>query len=283
MKDNLFDIAHLLEVEKGEQDDLNSIPYEDKMDISKLLRSKDSNRSMSGGGGGGTPKDKDYICTFDPNKANYDKPEIYESLDKSLHEIDNDKKTLMLCSIKQFKKQLVDMIVVINNFFDSFTTELHKDNDIDQLYRNYMLSLDQIKQSMNDIFETAEASIPKEPLGIETLKSLKPLESSLKGSLLGSSERESSIMKNTKSSKFGLSNLANKSVCNNPNTINYVIDRLISEYKEQNIELKKDMEKFKNKIFIYENLIISSKRLIEDIYTKNKFLKEKLIKYKLSK
>ena len=49
------------------------------------------------------------------------------------------------------------------------------------------------------------------------------------------------------------------------------------------MKLEKEMEKLKNKIFIYENVVNSSKLLIEDIYSKNKKLKEKLIKYKLSK
>jgi hypothetical protein len=258
MNDNLFNISHLLKVEQDEQDDLNSIPFEEKMDISKLYGSKQN------------------TCTFDPYKVTKNsEQEAYDSLNKS-EDINEDKKSLMLCSIKQFKKQLTEMIEVINNFFDNFTTELTRKNNIDELYENYITSLDQIKQSMNDIFN--EASIGK-PIEIETLKSLK-LESSLKGSILQDNPERNTL---NRGSKLSLSKLAESKCRDSECTINHVIDRLVYEYKEQNTQLKQDNEKLKNKNFIYENLVVSSKKLIEEIYSKNKFLKEKLIKYKLSK
>jgi hypothetical protein len=304
MNENMFNIEHLLKVEQegqeDEQYDLDSYPHEDKIDLGKLLRSSQG----------------EDICTFGPDKVSQrsSQHEVYDSLNQSLQEIESDKKNLMLCSIKQFKKQLIDMIVIINNFFDNFTTELHSRNDIDEVYKNYLISLEQIKQSMNEIFYTAEASFSKEKergLKIDSLKSdlqqsLK-LESSLKNLNFLDSKNNSEKFSPGVSSKFGISNFFdsngqtkgskfsnnllnesvqhNKSTCNNNNmcTINHVIDRLITEYKEQNGELKKDIEKFKNRIYIYENLIISSKRLIEDIYDKNRKLKEKLIKYKNSK
>jgi hypothetical protein len=295
MNEKRFNIEHLLRVEQEEaENDIESYPYEDKMDLSQLLLNN---------------KKEEHICTFDPNKQQSIGDLIIEtgrqrnvenaldSLNRSVaDEVGNNKKDIMLNSMKQFKGQIIHMLHLVDDFFDNFTNELcSNDNnsaEVDDLYRKFLISLDQIKQSMNEIFYTVEESIGKELPIVSKIESLR----SEKSFNIENCSKENFFKE--KSTQMRLSNFKDSETTNNMNsnqqsynhdsstcnnnisTVNYVIDKLISEYKEQNLELKNEVEKLKNKTYVYEGLISSSKRLIDELFCKNKKLTEKLTKYK---
>jgi len=58
------------------------------------------------------------------------------------------------------------------------------------------------------------------------------------------------------------------------------INKIINKYQKSLQDKNKELEKCKKVIEDYEKIVNSSKAFIEELYSKNKMLKEKLIKYK---
>lgn len=205
-------------------------------------------------------------------------------------------------TVSKFKQLIVEKILLINTFSDNLAVDIQSNPDTYSIYEKSINSIYRIKENINEIFE-------------ETEKELEIISKNIEGVHNSNNYFQNNSQRNTfkdfKSSILEIANY-NKTFANshsnfsqfsqtsqiNPNTNNssynftspekqlnlnktkILIEKITKHYKDKIKGKNEEIKKLKDDLKYYEKLIVSSKNLIDEVYSKNILLKQKLVKYK---